>query len=434
MSPAYRAWDSYLSRLNRPYTDYEDTDLSRYSEYTNYTHNIDVMFRMLRQNYQLNFGVKVQPQNSKFVQNYQGTHTDTTRSVTNITPTLDFRYNFSKVSRLRVNYRGTTAQPSMTDLLDITDDSDPLNITKGNPGLKPSFTNTLRAEYNNYIAKHQMAIMSSVNYSNTRNSIGHRVSYDERTGGRTTMPVNINGNWNASAMLIFNMAIDTTGYWNINTFTNVDYQNSVGYVSMQRDASSQRNTTRATGVGERLGLSYRNSWLEVEADGSFDYQHARNSIQTASNLDTWRFAYGATVYITAPWGTSLTTDLHQNSRRGFADNSMNTNELIWNAQLSHSFLKGRALTVSLQMYDILKNQSNFSRTVSAMSRNDTQYNSINSYAMLHVVYRLNLFGGKQARQQTRQGSRRPDNMQRPPMDGVRPPMGPPPGGGGRRPF
>ena len=426
---AYRGWDSFLNRLQHPYTEFLDQSLSRYSEYRNLTHNIDIMFRMLRKNYQLNLGVKVQPQTSKFKQDYQGLHADTTRSVLNVTPTLDFRYNFSNVSRLRINYRGTTTQPSMADLLDITDDSDPLNITKGNPGLKPSFTNSLRAEYNNYIEKRQMAIMSSIDFSTTRNSIGNRVTYDEKTGGRTTRPENINGNWNASGMLIFNMAIDTAGFWNVNTFTNLDYQNRVGFITMQRNADSQRNITRSTTVGERLGLSYRNSWLEIEADGSMNYMHTRNNLQTNANLDTWQFAYGATLNITAPWGTSLSTDLHQNSRRGYADNSMNTNELVWNAQLAHSFLKGRALTVSLQMYDILKKQSNFSRTVSAMGRTDIEYNAINSYAMVHVVYRLNLFGGKQARRDARGHGERPQGG----FDGGRRPMGPPPGGFGRRP-
>ena len=56
------------------------------------------------------------------------------------------------------------------------------------------------------------------------------------------------------------------------------------------------------------------------------------------------------------------------------------------------------MTVSLQLYDLLQQQSNFSRMVSASQRNDTWYNSINSYAMIHVVYRFNLFGGKSARQ------------------------------------
>lgn len=80
---------------------------------------------------------------------------------------------------------------------------------------------------------------------------------------------------------------------------------------------------------------------------------------------------------------------------GFNDNSMNTNELIWNAQISQGFLKGKPLTISLQFYDILHNQSNFSRVITAVQKSDTKYNSINSYAMLHVVYRMNVFGGKQ---------------------------------------
>ena len=52
----------------------------------------------------------------------------------------------------------------------------------------------------------------------------------------------------------------------------------------------------------------------------------------------------------------------------------------------------------LQFYDILHEQSNFSRNITASMRSDTEYNSINSYVMLHVNYRLNLFGGMQARQ------------------------------------
>jgi outer membrane receptor protein involved in Fe transport len=144
LKPIYRNWDSYLSRLENPYTDYLDKSLSRYSEYKNYTHEMQVMFRMIRSKYNFNIGAMLQPQKSHFIQNYQGKNVDTTRTVTNFSPTLDFRYRFSKTSNLRINYRGTTQQPSISDMLDITDDSDPLNITKGNPGLKPSFTNTLR--------------------------------------------------------------------------------------------------------------------------------------------------------------------------------------------------------------------------------------------------------------------------------------------------
>ena len=426
ISPAYRGWDGYISRLDNPLEDYLDTKLSRFSEYTNYIHEMQLMLRVIRQKYKMNVGVMVQPQKTHFVQDYQGTQADMTRNVVNVTPTFDFRYRFSKVSNLRIRYRGTTSQPSMSDLLDITDDSDPLNITKGNPGLKPSFTNTLHINYNNYIQNHQRAIMAALNYSNTRNSISNMVTYDEQTGGRTTRPENINGNWNMSGMLMFNTAIDSTGYWNVNTFTSAGYNNYVGYLSLDKRADSQKNTTRTTTLSERLSGSYRNSWLEVELDGTLNYTHTRNLLQSQSNLDTWQFSYGGSVTVYMPWGMSIATNMHENSRRGYNDNSMNTNELIWNAQISQPFLKGNALNVSLQFYDILHNQSNFSRTINAMQRSDTRYNSVNSYAMLHVVYRMNLFGGKAPRNDRRGPDAGRGGMMPPPdrgFGGGRPPRG-----------
>jgi hypothetical protein len=85
------------------------------------------------------------------------------------------------------------------------------------------------------------------------------------------------------------------------------------------------------------------------------------------------------------------------SKRGYSDASLNTNELIWNAQLSHGFLRGKKLTVMLQWYDILREQTNFSRIVNANGWRDTEVNAITSYAMLHVSYRLNFFGGTSGR-------------------------------------
>ena len=402
--PVYGGFDDYLSLITNPVgTDspYYDKDQSRFSEYKNYTHQIDVMFRMIRDNYQLNAGVMFQPQKSHFIQDYRGVYADTTRTVFNVSPTLDFRYRPNYTTELRINYRGTTQQPQMSDLLDITDDSNPLNITKGNPGLKPSFTNSLRVNYNTFIQDHMRSVMLFGNYSNTRNSISNSVQYIEETGGRITKPENINGNWNASLGFMFNTAIDSAGVWNVNTFTMVNHTNSVGYLFDNDLRESVKNTTKNSMIMERLQASYRKDWFEIALDGSVNYTHARNEMQSESDLDTWQFSYGGSINIFAPWGTSLSTDLHNQSRRGYNDSSMNTNELIWNLQLSQSFLKGNALTVSLQFYDMLHQMSTYSRSVSAMQRMDTEYNSINSYAMLHVIYRFNAFGGNQARQMMR---------------------------------
>lgn len=428
ISPEYGAWGNYLGRLDGELGDYRDDKLSRYSEYRNYTHDIQVMMRFIRQKYNLNFGVMIQPQRSKFIQDYQGKYVDTVRTVTNVSPTLDFRYRFSKMSNLRVNYRGTTSQPSISQLLDITDNSDPLNISKGNPGLKPSFTQNFRLFYNNFVQNHNKGVMTYINFSTTSNSISNKVTYDETTGGRITRPENINGNWNVMGAFMFNCSIDSTGVWNINTDTNLGYNHYVSYLSLDKSQDSQKNTTQNTTWNERLSLSYRNDWLELSLDGTLAYNHAKNKLQPNSNLDTWQFSYGPSMTLTAPWGTSLNTSLSCSSRRGYSDASMNTDEFVWNAQLSQGFLKGKPLTVMLQFYDLLHQQSTFSRAISSVSRTDTEYNAINSYAMLHVVYRMNLFGGKDARKENRgEGPGGLPDFRGRPFYGSGRPMGPPPG-------
>lgn len=415
ITPTYRAWDSYLSLLPNNYLTYLDEDLSRSSRYQNYTHDIELAIKMNRKAYQLNAGVKFEPQRTHFVQSYLGVNTDTVRNVFNITPTLDFRYKFSDVSQLRFSYNGRTNQPSITQLLDIRDNSNPLNIRLGNPGLKPAFVSTFRLFYNNYNQKRQQSIMTFINFSTTRNGISNRVDYDATTGGRITRPVNINGNWDAMGVFMFNTALDSLGKFNVNSFSSINYNNYVGYLTQNAQTQAQKNITRALTLSERASLSYRISWVEVELNGSLNYTNSRNKLQASNNLNTWQFSYGSNLTFYLPWNMQLTTGLGQNSRRGFNDKAMNTNEFVWNAQVSQSFLKGSPLTISLQLYDILHNMSSVSRTITALQRSDVSYNTINSYAMLHVIYKVNLFGGKNAKGGPEGGPGRPGGMM--PMGG-----------------
>jgi hypothetical protein len=53
----------------------------------------------------------------------------------------------------------------------------------------------------------------------------------------------------------------------------------------------------------------------------------------------------------------------------------------------------------------LKNQSNISRQLTANGRSVYEYNGVNSYCMLHFIYRLNIFGNKDARQNMRNRGR-----------------------------
>lgn len=369
-------------------------DLSKNARYDYINHQIDVSYKWITENSQLNVGVSFQPQHTKL--DYKKGELDTVsiRNVMNFTPTLDFRFKFSKTSQLRVDYRGRSSQPGMTDLLPITDNTNPLNIRMGNPDLKPAFTNTLRLMFNTFNPETQRGVMTHVQFNNTLNSISNRRTYNSNTGGYITKPENINGNWNVSGMFGTNIALKNKKY-TISSFTVGRYNNMVSYISSNKLATeTDKNITKQTVLSERLRATYREDWLEVSLRSSLRYTHSRNNFKKTNNMDTWHFSYGASTNITLPWNMSVSTDISQSSRRGYSDASMNRDELLWNAQISQNFLKGNAATLSLQFYDILRKQSNISRNISAANRSDIEYNGIYSYCMVHFIYRLNLFGGK----------------------------------------
>jgi len=404
----YREWTRLFGYLDNPYEEYLSTRLSRYSERTEYGHNIDVQLRFVREKYNMNIGFSTQPQRSHYIQQYLGKPVDTVRTVTNISPTLNMRYRFNQQTNLQVTFRGSSSQPSITQLLDIYDDTNPLNITMGNPGLKPSFTTNLNANFQmqrrmNFVtdsmgmsvpkAQRHWSFSSNVGFSRTSNSVGNIVTYNEKTGGRITRPENINGNWNINGGGSFNINLDTLNRWDVSGSVRGSYSHHVQYVNLNRTAIPDRNVTHTYNLSPSVSLSFRNKWLNFSVNGNTTYARTENRLQASRNLSTWNFSYGANARITFPWGTNLSTDAHMYSKRGYSDQTLNTNELIWNAQLSHSFLRGKKLTVMLQWYDILREQTNFNRTVNANGWTDREVNAITTYAMVHVSYRLNFFGG-----------------------------------------
>ena len=395
---------------------YYSKDQSRYSEYKNYIHTGEIMLRFIRDTYDFNFGVQIIPQTSKYTQRYLGVDTIVNRTVTNWSPTANFRWRPTQQGSLQFQYRGNTSQPSIDQLLVINDDTNPLNKTTGNPDLKPSFTQSFNLRFNNYIMNHQRMINANLNFSTTMNSIVNKVTYTD-IGGQESRPENINGNWNAGGNIMWNSAIDSLGYFTYNVSLNENFNHRVGYVGDAKTRETLRNSTNQNIIGGRLGFGFRNDWLEVELNGSVNYNSTRNKLQPQSNLDTWTYSYGMNSTIYLPWGTQITTDISMNSRRGYDDQSMNTNELIWNAQISQSFLKGKPLTLMLQFYDILGQQSNFSTTINQMARTDNEYNAVTSYIMFRASYRLNFFGTRQSRMGM--------------MGGMGMPMGGMPMGGGR---
>ncbi len=408
-----------LTKLER------DIDNSQYATYKEL--NQDVNF-MLRYNTKYenggelfwNAGVNFQPQRTDMEYDKRGIHVDTTRHIQNWAPRFDLRWKISNTSQLRIRYFGRMSQPSMTDLIEVMDNSNPLYVSTGNAGLKSSWNDSFNAEYNNYIPDRQMGWFLGGWGNINRRSISNATIYDTASGISYARPMNIDGGWNVRSWMGFNTALDKGKHINLNWNQNINHSNNVGYISSEIDERAhqfidgtvdmnglfrfmdendllRKSTTRTTDLGENLRLNYRNDLIEVGVNGGMNYQHARNALQKNGNRDTWFFNYGGNVVINTPWDMQFSSDISQQSRRGYDDASMNTNELIWNAQLSQNFLKSKNATVRVQWYDILRERSSISRNLSATSRSDSWNNAIHSYVMVTLSYRFNLMGSKEAR-------------------------------------
>ena len=390
---------NYDDFFDAPYV-VQDKQQCSYTRNIGQNHDARLQLRMNRTKYRLTIGANVQPQISKV--DYQKGRIDTLlrRTVVNASPVANFQYRFSRQEQLEFRYNAETGWPNITDMIpDTLNDANPLNIRIGNAELKPSFTQNVQFEYRRTVVEYQRTNSLNLQFRTTRNSTTNRTEYDETTGGRTTMPVNVNGNWNASASYNFNTSLDSKKHWRINTNTQLSFWKSVGYLYRSKDKMTVENHTKSGNFNEWARLTYRQDWesgwqVEANVNGSFRYNLNRSNNATASNLDHHDFAYGGSFVITFPWGMTISSDIEQQSRRGYSDAAMNTNHLIWNGSISQRFLPYKQLTVSLRAVDILDERDDVNRNISATSRTDTQSAMVRSYVLLSANWRFGRFGGR----------------------------------------
>lgn len=390
---------NYDDFFDSPYV-VQDKQQCSYTQNIGQNHDLRVQLRMNRTKYRLTIGANVQPQVSKV--DYQKGRIDTLlrRTVVNASPVVNFQYRFSRQEQLEFRYNAETGWPNITDMIpDTLSDANPLNIRIGNAELKPSFTQHVQFEYRRTVIDYQRTNAVNLQFNTTRNGTTNRTEYNEVTGGRVSMPVNVNGNWNASANYNFNSALDSKKHFRIDANTSLSFANSVGYLYRSDDKATVENDTKSGNFRQRLRLTYRQDWesgwqVETNVSGSFRYNLNRSNNATASNLDHHEFNYGGSFNITTPWGMTISSDISQQSRRGYSDAAMNTDHLIWGGQISQRFLPRRQLTISLRAVDILGERDDVNRSVSAVSRTDTQSEMVRSYVLLSAYWRFGRFGGR----------------------------------------
>lgn len=368
-------------------------------------------FKSQREKFNYTIGLNLDPSYSSS-ENFVGdtTLSKITRKVVNLSPMVQFNYMFDKRTNLRIMYNGRTSQPSMTQLQPVADISDPTNITIGNPDLNPRYTNNVFIRFQQFTPEKQRAFMIMANGSYIINDIVSYTSYNQETGVKTTTYKNVNGNYSGNVRMMLNTPLKNKKF-SINSMTMASFANSNGYIN------EEKNTNRNLILSERGGIDFRSSYLDLGVNGNIRYNATSNSLQKENNQNTFNYGAGGYTTIYLPLNFKIESDVNWSTNSGYGD-GFKQNEVLWNASASKSFLKNNQGTLRFKIYDILQQRSNISRSVTASYIQDSEYNTLGSYFMVHFIYRFSIFkGGASA-----------SDVKTPGRSGRgRGPMGPPPG-------
>ncbi|MEG1643498.1 MAG: TonB-dependent receptor [Bacteroidales bacterium] len=303
----------------------------------------------------------------------------------NFSPFLRYTYKLDKTNNLRIDYRGWTQQPSISQLQPSQSISDPLRRTEGNPDLKASYNNTFRMRYNSYNAERQRAMMAALNGSYVINSIVSSTYYTP-DGIHITKPVNETGEWYVNGIFLANAPFKNNKF-TVNSFTNAGYKNQIGYLNSERNRSATFN------VSEKLGFMFRSTIIDLGISGNGSFSRTKNSIQVTSdqNIVDYGGTLNTTIYL--PGSITLASDINYNGTAGYSE-GYNRQYWIWNAQCTWQFLKNKQASIIVRAYDILNQHNSITRSVTGTYIQDIETNSVGRYVMFSFAYRFNSFGGK----------------------------------------
>ena len=308
------------------------------------------------------------------------------RKFVNYMPQAMYQYNFSQQKSFRINYNGNTQQPSLEQIQPIRVNTDPLNITLGNPDLRPSFRSNISANYNSYKVLSSQSIYISGYYSFTKNPIVSDVTTDT-TGKSTFLAVNLPGKTPSNFSVYSSIGRKILGTnlgvgFNLNGNTSYNFINSVLNQTKNMTYSPQININR-----------YKDGKYNFYAYFGPQYTTTVASVQQAFNSNGW----GATGYFSGsvqlPGKFEIASDGEYTYRGKTQAFNESFKQFLWNATISKKFFKAQNLKTSIQGFDLLNQNQGFNRSAANGNITQSSYRTIRRYFMFSVSWDFTKMGG-----------------------------------------
>jgi len=336
----------------------------------------------------LNFGTKVTEVN--FDQTNVYTNTLFKRNFTNWSPQATYQYNFSQRNSIRLSYNGNTTQPTIDQIQPVITNTDPLNVTLGNPDLKPSFSNRFSFSYNSYKVLSDQYFYISANYGFTVNPIVNNTTTDNTTGKTTFQSFNLTDKNSTNFGLWSNFGQKVKVLGGINAGLNLNANGNTSY----NYSNSVLNTTKSNTYGAQLNVSrYAEKKFDIYFAFGPTYTVSSSSLQQSINnngggLNGYSYI---NIYLPAKFEFNSDADYTYRAKTQSFDDTFE--KLTLNSTISKKFLKESNLKVSASVNDLLNQNVGFSRNAYGSTITQNSYTAIKRYFMFSVTYDFSHFGG-----------------------------------------
>ena len=320
---------------------------------------------------------------------------NTAKSYHNLLPNATLYLGVTRTNNIQILYRTATSAPSITQLENTIDNSNPLLLSAGNPDLKQYYTHSLTGRYITTNLQTMQSFFVLLSGSLTEDYIGNALLLAQRDsvldggivlkqGSQFSRPVNLGTQRSLRALSTYSIPIKFIQ-------SNVNLNSGISYNSTPSLINDAMNTAETTTLTEGAGISSNISTdLDFTISYNANFNNVTNTIQSSLNNRyfshvarirfNWTFWEGFTIR------TDATNQLYTRSQTGF-----NQSYTLWNLTFGKKFLQDDKGELSLQVFDLLNQNKNVAQTVTDTYLQEQQTRNLNRYVLLTFSYRLSNF-------------------------------------------
>lgn len=378
-----------------------DTSLSNVFDNTYTTHRGGITFRRGERNKQISFGLEVQSATLESEQQFP-LATTLKRTFSNLLPNAQINLPLSKKENIRIFYRANTNAPSVNQLQNVIDNTNPVVLSVGNPDLDQSYSHRVGGRYQytntskgnsifvNFFGSMTNDYVATATFRAEKDSVlSPTVTWRENT--TLTKPVNLDGQRNFNVFVTYAQPLK---------FIKTNINLNAGFVMNRTPGLIDNKTGITRSFNYNAGVvlaSNISQYVDYTISYNGSFNNAKSTLEANAENKYFSHSASARLNLLSKKGWLFNTDLTNQLYSGMSD-GFNQSYWLWNMAVAKKLFKGQKGEIRLSVFDLLNQNQSITRTVSDLYIEDMNTKVVQQYFMLTFTYNLKNFGKAPARQ------------------------------------